>query len=78
MIYLTKLSGETFALNPDMIETIEERPDTTIQLVDKKLLIVKERMAQIVDQVAAHRKGAVEAAPQAAGFIRGGLNDNGR
>jgi flagellar protein FlbD len=56
MITLTKLDGTIFALNPDLIETIVENPDTTIHLTIKKFYIVKESMDEVVDRVLEFRK----------------------
>ena len=56
MITLTKLDGTYFALNPDLIETIIENPDTTIYLSNKKFYIVKENMNEVVDKVIEFRK----------------------
>ncbi|MDR0469013.1 MAG: flagellar FlbD family protein [Peptococcaceae bacterium] len=56
MITLTKLDGTVFALNPDLIETIVENPDTTIHLTIKKFYIVKETMDQVVEKVVEFRK----------------------
>ena len=44
MIFVTKLNGEEFALNGDLIETIVEKPDTTIQLTTSRYVIVRESM----------------------------------
>ncbi len=41
MIELTKLNENKFILNADLIETIEETPDTVITLVSGKKIIVK-------------------------------------
>lgn len=48
MIELHKLSGDIFVLNIDHIETIEERPDTTITLTNEKKYIVKEKIDEII------------------------------
>ena len=42
MITLTKLNGEQFVLNCDLIEIITENPDTTILLTNGKHLLVRE------------------------------------
>ncbi|MGA1038235.1 MAG: flagellar FlbD family protein, partial [Ilumatobacteraceae bacterium] len=44
MITLTRINGEVFALNPDLIERVEESPDTHITLVDGKHLMVSETL----------------------------------
>ena len=56
MIILTKLKGETFALNCDLIETISENPDTTILLMDGKLHIVQESMNEVIDKTVDYRR----------------------
>ncbi|MEM8835404.1 MAG: flagellar FlbD family protein [Planctomycetota bacterium] len=49
MIVLTRLSGKEFVLNADLIKTVEETPDTTIKLVNGEAMIVRERMAEVID-----------------------------
>ena len=49
MILLTKLNDVRFALNCDMIETMQENPDTTIHLNNGNLYIVKESIQEIID-----------------------------
>lgn len=56
MIVLTKLNDTPFVLNSDLIETIEENPDTTIRLVSKNFFIVKESMLEVVDKVVRFRR----------------------
>ncbi len=56
MIVLTKLNDAPFVLNADLIETIEENPDTTIRLTGKNYIIVKESMMEVVARVVAYRK----------------------
>lgn len=42
MIELTRMNGTTFTVNADLIEMLEETPDTVITLTTGKKLIVKE------------------------------------
>lgn len=56
MIKLTKLNGEKFVLNSDLIETIAENPDTTLKLSDGKYYIVKETMNQVVEEISRYKK----------------------
>lgn len=51
MITLTKLNGESFVLNCDLIEVITENPDTTILLTNGKHLLVREPKEQVVNKV---------------------------
>jgi len=48
LIRLTKLNNSPFVVNADLIKTIEERPDTTVTLVNGETLIVKEKMDEVV------------------------------
>ncbi len=50
MIVLTKLTGEEFTLNCNLIETIYEKPDTTINLTNGRYYIVQESMAEVVQR----------------------------
>ena len=61
MIQLTKLNGASFALNADLIETIEEMPDTTIRLTNKSLYIVRETMAEVIEQILQFRRASNDA-----------------
>ena len=56
MIELTKLNENKFILNADLIETIEETPDTVITLVSGKKIIVKESRQEIKNLVILYRK----------------------
>ncbi len=51
MIIVRRLNGEEFGLNSDLIETIDETPDTTIHMVNKRVYIVKESKEEIVDLI---------------------------
>jgi flagellar protein FlbD len=48
MITLTKLNGTQFVLNSDLIEVIQENPDTTIRLTNGSTYIVEEPMEEVV------------------------------
>jgi len=56
MIYLTRLNGERIVLNLDMIEFMEETPDTVIALTTGKKILVKETTRQIYDQIIKFKK----------------------
>ena len=61
MIKLTKFNSEVnkkgvFILNAEVIETIEETPDTVVTLVNGKKLIVDEPMDEVVRRVMAYRR----------------------
>ena len=59
MINLTKLNktnDETFILNCDPIETIEERQDTTIRLLNGKHFLVQESSAEVISKIIAYKR----------------------
>ena len=51
MILVTRLNGKRFALNPDLIERVEETPDTVVILVDGTKYLVSEPIDDIVERV---------------------------
>jgi flagellar protein FlbD len=48
LISLTRLNGSRFVVNAELIRTIEERPDTTIVLINGETFIVREKMDEVV------------------------------
>lgn len=48
MISLTRLNGKQFVLNADLIRTVEERPDTTVTLINGDTLVVREDVQEVV------------------------------
>lgn len=58
MIYVTRLNGERIALNIDIIEQMEETPDTVITLTTGKKLVVRESMHRIREDIIRFRKRA--------------------
>lgn len=56
MINLTKLNDVHFTLNSDLIETIEEVPDTVITLMNGKKIFVKESRQNVVSLVKLYKK----------------------
>ncbi|MDR3578299.1 MAG: flagellar FlbD family protein [Anaerolineaceae bacterium] len=47
---MTRFNGSSFYVNADLIQTVEQTPDTVITLTDDKKLIVKEPVQTIVDR----------------------------
>ncbi len=56
MIEVTKLSSERILVNPDLIEIVEETPDTVITLTTGRKIIVKESRQDIKSLVKSYRK----------------------
>ncbi|RZS91425.1 uncharacterized protein YlzI (FlbEa/FlbD family) [Motilibacter rhizosphaerae] len=62
MIVLTRLNGQAFALNPDLIERAEATPDTVVTLVDGKKYVVGESVREVVVLVRNFRAGVISTA----------------
>ena len=56
MIELTKLNDVKFTLNADVIEFVEETPDTVVTLTTGQKVIVKETRQEITALVVGYRK----------------------
>jgi flagellar protein FlbD len=56
MIRLTRLSGEEFILNAEMIRELESTPDTIITLATGQKLIVRESLEAIRDAVIEYKQ----------------------
>jgi len=64
MIVLTKINNNLIAVNSDLIEYIEETPDTVITLTNSDRVVVREGMTEIIGKVVQYRRliaGLVEA-----------------
>lgn len=48
MIQLTRLTGEAFIVNADLIRFVEQRPDTFVTLNGGERLVVRESMDRVV------------------------------
>ena len=56
MIDVTRMNGTTLTINNDLIETVEEMPDTVITLTTGKKIIVKESRQDVKNLVKSYRK----------------------
>jgi len=57
VIRVTRLNGERFALNPDLIERVEAHPDTVAFLVDGTKYVVKETVDEVLHEIREYRAG---------------------
>ncbi|MCA8922016.1 MAG: flagellar FlbD family protein [Planctomycetes bacterium] len=55
MIPVTRLNGKELLLNPDLVQWVEETPDTIVTLVTSEKLVVREPMAELARLVLAYR-----------------------
>ena len=51
MIVLTRLNGDKFALNCDLVERVDAHPDTVLTLVDGTKYLVAESIEAVVELV---------------------------
>lgn len=56
MIELTKMNGVKFLLNPDVIEVVEETPDTVLTTTTGKKIIIKEGRQEVKNLVKSYRR----------------------
>ena len=71
MIPVTRLDGARIVLNDDLIESIQQTPDTVVSLVNGHKLLLRDTPDDIVDRViafkqAVHRSGGIDVCPDAA------------
>jgi flagellar protein FlbD len=77
VIRVTRLNGERFALNPDLIERVEGHPDTVAFLVDGTKYVVKESVDEVLDEIREYRAGILATSYEMdRGEYRSPLSDN--
>jgi len=56
MIKLTRLDGERFILNAEMIRYVEARPDTFVTLTTGERIVVTESMDEVVERAVLYQQ----------------------
>lgn len=56
MIEVTRLNGKVLTINCDLIELIEETPDTVITFTTGTKIVVKEEADEIRDKVVKYKR----------------------
>jgi flagellar protein FlbD len=56
MIKLTRLDGEPFVLNAELIRYVERRPDTFITLTNGDRIVVTETMDDVIDRAVQYQQ----------------------
>ncbi|AOT68275.1 flagellar FlbD family protein [Geosporobacter ferrireducens] len=56
MIRVTRLSGEPYVINSELIESLEATPDTVIRLTSGKTVVVKESIDEIINKIIAYKQ----------------------
>ena len=63
MIKVTRLNGKEFVVNADLIQYLEEMPDTIITLVNHEKVVVKEKLDEVIRRVIQYNRGVRMAVP---------------
>ena len=56
MIEVTKMNGRKVLVNPDLIELVEETPDTVVLFTTGRKIIIKESRQEFKNLVKSYRK----------------------
>ena len=56
MVILTKLNSQQFTLNTDLIETVEQTPDTVITVTTGNKYVVRETPDEIINKIVAFKR----------------------
>ena len=72
MIVVHRLKGERMFLNADLMESIEELPDTVVTLVDGRRIVVADSAEEIAERIVAFRASVLVSASEMRGGGGGG------
>ncbi len=64
MIKITRLNQSELYINSELIESVEETPDTVISLTTGKKIVVEESAQDIIDRIIAFRISCQGALPR--------------
>ncbi|MDR0410135.1 MAG: flagellar FlbD family protein [Spirochaetaceae bacterium] len=56
MIKVARLDGAEYYINPHQIETIEQKPDTTLMMLSGKIIVIREKPEDVIDRIVEYRK----------------------
>lgn len=56
MIKVTRLNGKEFIINAELIQFIEETPDTVITLLNHEKIVVKESADDVIKRVISYSR----------------------
>lgn len=56
MIEVTRLNGTKVLINPDLMELVEETPDTVVSFTTGRKIIIKETRQEVKNLVKSFRK----------------------
>jgi len=58
LIKLTRLNGNEFVVNCDLIENVEATPDTIVSLTTNQRYVVRESVDEVIERVAEFKRRA--------------------
>lgn len=70
MIKLTRLNKKEIYLNPDLMKSIEETPDTIIVLVNGDHYLVLERASEIIGKIIEFRVMVLKCSENPSGLLK--------
>lgn len=56
MIRVSRLNGKEFVVNADLIQFLEETPDTVITLLNHEKIVVREKADELIRRVVEYQK----------------------
>ena len=59
MIDVTRLNGKNFVLNAELIEVMEETPDTVLTLTTGHKYVVKESLDEVLDRIMTYKRNII-------------------
>ncbi len=65
MIKVTRLNGQKIVVNADLIEFVEEIPDTIISLTTGKKIMVRENSEEIIERAVIYHRASISGATAA-------------
>jgi flagellar protein FlbD len=78
LILLSRLGGEDFALNPDLIERAEATPDTVVTLVSGNKYVIAQSLDELIELISLNRAQVIASAEHLNGQTRAGSESSAR
>ncbi len=60
MIKVKRLNGKEFVINSELIEFVEETPDTVISLTTGKKVVVQESVEEVIEKIIAFKGRVID------------------
>ena len=61
MIRVTRIKGQVVAINPDLIESVEETTDTHVRLTNGETILIRESLDEVIERVLEFRRYLISA-----------------